>query len=130
MAIWHVWVIVGILFFIGEIFTPGFFLACLGIACLGSGIASAFGLGIGSQVLVFSITTLAVFFGIRPFFLKYLHSPGTKVETNVKALVGKTGLVSGKGNKVVYLPYEATGILSSIGGIKDMLEGTKKGTGK
>ena len=130
LAIWHVWVIVGILFFIGEIFTPGFFLACLGIACLGSGIASAFGLAIGSQVLVFSITTLAVFFGIRPFFLKYLHSPGTKVETNVKALVGKTDLVSGKGNKVVYLPYEATGILSSIGGIKDMLEGTKKGTGK
>ena len=39
-------------------------------------------------------------------------------------------MVSGKGNKVVYLPYEATGILSSIGGIKDMLEGTKKDTGK
>ncbi len=94
LAIWHAWVIVGILFFIGEIFTPGFFLACLGIACLGSGLASAFGLGIGSQILVFSITTLAVFFGIRPFFLKYLYSPGTKVETNVKALVGKTGLVS------------------------------------
>ena len=37
-------------------------------------------------------------------------------------------MVSGKENKVVYLPYEATGILSSIGGIKDMLEGIKKGT--
>ncbi|MDL2308374.1 SPFH/Band 7/PHB domain protein [Bacteroidales bacterium OttesenSCG-928-B11] len=32
-------------------------------------------------------------------------------------------MVSGKDNKVVYLPYEATGILSSIGGIKDMLGG-------
>jgi regulator of protease activity HflC (stomatin/prohibitin superfamily) len=29
-------------------------------------------------------------------------------------------MVSGRDNKVVYLPYEATGILSSIGGIKDM----------
>jgi len=37
-------------------------------------------------------------------------------------------MVSGKENKVVYLPYEATGILSSIGGIKDMMEGVKKGT--
>lgn len=37
-------------------------------------------------------------------------------------------MVSGKENKVVYLPYEATGILSSIGGIKDMLEGVKKAT--
>jgi len=36
-------------------------------------------------------------------------------------------MVSGKDNKVIYLPYEATGILSSIGGIKDMLEGVRKG---
>jgi len=35
-------------------------------------------------------------------------------------------MVSGKDNKVVYLPYEATGVLSSIGGIKDMLEGISK----
>ena len=31
-------------------------------------------------------------------------------------------MVSGKDNKVVYLPYEATGILGSIGGIKEMFE--------
>ncbi len=36
-------------------------------------------------------------------------------------------MVSGQDNKVVYLPYEATGILSSIGGIKEMLEGAKQG---
>lgn len=37
-------------------------------------------------------------------------------------------MVSGKDNKVVYLPYEATGILSSIGGIKDMLTSSKPPT--
>jgi regulator of protease activity HflC (stomatin/prohibitin superfamily) len=37
-------------------------------------------------------------------------------------------MVSGKDNKVVYLPYEATGVLSSIGGIREMLEGTKSQT--
>lgn len=31
-------------------------------------------------------------------------------------------MVSGKDNKVVYMPYEATGILSSVGGIKDLLQ--------
>lgn len=35
-------------------------------------------------------------------------------------------MVTGKENKVVYLPYEATGILSSIGGIKDMLTDRNK----
>ncbi len=30
-------------------------------------------------------------------------------------------MVEGKDNKVIYLPYEATGVLSSLGGIKEML---------
>jgi len=34
-------------------------------------------------------------------------------------------MVSGKDNKVVYLPYEATGVLSSIGGIKDLFNVSK-----
>ena len=32
-------------------------------------------------------------------------------------------MVSGQGNKVVYMPYEATGVLSSLGGIREMLLG-------
>ncbi len=35
-------------------------------------------------------------------------------------------MVSGKNNKVVYMPYEATGVLSSIGGIKEMLTGVSE----
>src|SRR6266511_144357 len=38
-------------------------------------------------------------------------------------------MVSGQNNKVIYMPYEATGVLSSLGGIRDMLIGPteKKG---
>ncbi|MDR1793132.1 MAG: SPFH/Band 7/PHB domain protein [Bacteroidales bacterium] len=34
-------------------------------------------------------------------------------------------MVSGQDNKMVYIPYEATGILGSIGGIKDMIAASK-----
>ncbi|MBV6404932.1 MAG: SPFH/Band 7/PHB domain protein [Flavobacteriales bacterium] len=34
-------------------------------------------------------------------------------------------MTSGQGNKVIYIPYEASGVLSSVGGIKDMLEANK-----
>ncbi len=34
-------------------------------------------------------------------------------------------MVTGKDNKVIYLPYEASGVLSAIGGIKDMLEAAR-----
>ena len=43
----------------------------------------------------------------------------------VKYLETLEKMVSGKDNKVIYLPYEATGVLSSIGGIKDLLEVNK-----
>ena len=36
-------------------------------------------------------------------------------------------MVSGKDNKVVYLPIEATGVLSSLGGIKELFDGIKPG---
>ncbi|MDX9752208.1 MAG: SPFH domain-containing protein [Flavobacteriales bacterium] len=35
-------------------------------------------------------------------------------------------MTSGKDNKVIYMPYEATGVLSSVGGIKDMLDASRK----
>ena len=35
-------------------------------------------------------------------------------------------LTSGQNNKVIYMPYEATGVLSSVGGIKEMLDSAKK----
>jgi len=85
---------ISIVLFIGEIFTPGFLLACFGIACLFSGLTSFFGMGIKTQIIVFSISTLAVFFGIRPFVLKYFYTSTGKIRTNVDALVGKTGFVS------------------------------------
>jgi regulator of protease activity HflC (stomatin/prohibitin superfamily) len=34
-------------------------------------------------------------------------------------------MTSGQGNKVIYMPYEATGVLSSVGGIKEMLDAAK-----
>src|SRR5947207_1422827 len=36
----------------------------------------------------------------------------------------KEMVTSPQSNKVVYLPYEATGVLASLGGIRDMLAGT------
>src|SRR5579884_2108265 len=39
-------------------------------------------------------------------------------------------MVTGQNNKVVYLPYEATGVLSSLGGIREMLAGPAESRGK
>ena len=43
----------------------------------------------------------------------------------MKYLDTMKAITSGKDNKVVYMPYEATGILSSVDGIKQMFDSTK-----
>lgn len=46
----------------------------------------------------------------------------TKYMLAVKYIETLKEMVSGKDNKVVYMPYEASGVLGSIGGIKDLFE--------
>jgi membrane protein implicated in regulation of membrane protease activity len=91
----HMWMGLAIVLFIAEIMTPGgFVLACLGISCLASGFISYLGFGVTIQLLIFSITSLTLFFGIRPFFFKYFLQSAGKIKTNIDALVEKTGMVS------------------------------------
>lgn len=44
----------------------------------------------------------------------------------MKYLETMQAITSGENNKIVYMPYEATGILSSVDGIKEMFNGTAK----
>ena len=44
----------------------------------------------------------------------------------VRYLESLQSMTSGKDNKVVYVPYEATGVIGSLGGIKDLLSGIGK----
>ncbi len=44
----------------------------------------------------------------------------------MKYLETLKSITAGENNKIVYMPYEATGILSSVDGIKEMFKGTGK----
>jgi len=90
---WHIWIIIAIILFIAEIFTPAFLAASLAIGCIFAGIVSSMDFGINIQLIAFSAGTLVSFFGIRPFILKVGHNKNGDLKTNVHALVGKTGKV-------------------------------------
>jgi len=51
------------------------------------------------------------------------QGPADKYLIAMKYLETLKSITEGENNKVVYMPYEATGILSSIDGIKQMLDG-------
>ena len=44
------------------------------------------------------------------------------IEQAMKYIETLQAITEGQNNKVVYMPYEATGVLSSIDGIKQMLD--------
>lgn len=94
--IWHYWVIAGIFFLILEIFTPSFISACIGIGAIFGGLAAGIGLDFKWQIGFFAASTLASFFTVRPFMLKYAYKTSEKVETKVDSMVGKSGVVTEK----------------------------------
>lgn len=53
--------------------------------------------------------------------LKSTNSDPVQYMVAIKYLEAYREMTSGQDNKVVYMPYEASGILSSLGGIKDLL---------
>ena len=91
---WHIWIIAGLVFWIIEIFTPGFVLGVFGTACLIVAPFAGADLTLKMQLLVFGIATAALSLGIRPLILRYLHGREVEVKTNADALVGMSGQVT------------------------------------
>lgn len=94
ISAWHLWIILGIVLCIAEIFTPAFVLASFGVACLLPAILSALGYGFRLQLFGFIVGTLIAFFGMRPVFMRCCDRGSKGVRTNMDALFGERGLVT------------------------------------
>jgi membrane protein implicated in regulation of membrane protease activity len=72
----------------------GFLLLCFALGCLVSAGGAFLGLGLAGQFLLFSVTSIATIYGLRPVFRSGFARGHHDVKTNVDALVGKIGVVS------------------------------------
>ena len=112
MEIWQIWVIAALLFFIVEIFTSGFAIACLSVGCLFSAVGAALELSMTWQVALFALGAFLAFIFIRPFVLKLMNkNAGTKIKTNMDNVIGRKAVVTEKIesdgtplNKIVHMP--------------------------
>lgn len=92
---WHIWMILGILFVIIEIFDPAFFFISLGIGAIITSLLAlvpAVGRSIPFQIFLFALFSFIAFLFMRKLGKKLLVNPGG--ETNVYALKGKTATVT------------------------------------
>jgi membrane protein implicated in regulation of membrane protease activity len=93
MEVWHILIIIGIIAFIGEIFTAGFISGSIGIGFLFAAIGNYFDLDTKWQILVFALGVALAFFLIRPIIIKFGFRNQNQ-KTNQDALIDKKGIVT------------------------------------
>ncbi|MBR5807221.1 MAG: NfeD family protein [Alistipes sp.] len=94
MEVWHIWVIVALIFVIVEIFTSGFAVMCISFGCLFGAAASALDWDVKWQLLAFAIGTVLAFMTVRPLVYKFFYKKSHEVKTNADALVGRRAVAT------------------------------------
>ena len=89
---WIVWLILAVVFAVGEVLTMGFFLAPFAGGALAAALAAAAGAGFVVSGLVFLAISSVAFMALRPVARRHLRLPA-ELRTGTAALVGKTGTV-------------------------------------
>ena len=107
MEAWHIWIIVGVVLIILEMFTIGFVLASFGAACLLAAIPAALGWELNAQLAVFAVASLVLLFAVRPLFQKGIYKLSEPRRIGAAALIGQPGVV-----------VERVGDLSAPGRVK------------
>ena len=88
---WHIWLIVAIILFIGEVLSLGFFLMFFGLGALLAAGAALLGYGLIWQLIIFVLVSAVVGVLSRPIFLRMTTK---EAPTNVDALVGRRAVVT------------------------------------
>jgi len=93
---WLLWFLAAVALLIAEMFTGGFWLACVAVGCAATGVVGLlpFG-GLILQMITFAGASLLSLAGLRPALMRRFFPPGMPgLRTGVDALRGKTGYVT------------------------------------
>jgi len=93
---WLLWFLGAIALLVAEMFTAGFWLACLAAGAVVAGIVSLLpGVGVVTEGVAFALSSIVSMAGLRPRLMHYFQlGPGSDLRTGVDALLGKTGVVT------------------------------------
>jgi membrane protein implicated in regulation of membrane protease activity len=91
---WILWIVLGAVLIIAEIFTLGFVLFWFGIGALTAALIGWLGFGFGLQFLVFAIVSIALTAMSRTIFVKYFPQNEEVLKTGIDSLPGQIGTVT------------------------------------
>jgi membrane protein implicated in regulation of membrane protease activity len=91
---WILWIVLGAILIIAEIFTLGFVLFWFGIGALAAAFAGWLGFGFGLQFLIFAIVSIALTAMSRTIFVSYFSQNDDSLKTGIDSLPGQIGTVT------------------------------------
>lgn len=127
---WILWIVLGVVLIIAEIFTFGFVLFWFGIGALAAALAAFLGIGFIGQFLIFAIVSIALTVMSRSIFANYFsHGEENSVKTGVDALPGQIGTVisgsEGSRREAAVKVYGSTWTAFPVDGSSPLREGEK-----
>ncbi|PTN08088.1 NfeD family protein [Mangrovibacterium marinum] len=99
METWHLFVAIGIIAFILEIFTAGFISASVGIGFLFAAIGNWWGLAGSWQLVLFAFGVALTYLFVKPLMTRYGYRHNA-TKTNSDALIHKSGIVTEEINQL------------------------------
>src|SRR3954451_8054 len=92
MPDWVPWIIGAAILVVGEVFTLGFILGPIALAALLAAVVAAAGGGLGFQLAIFIVGSVASLGIVRPLAARHLRTPA-RTRTGAAALVGARAVV-------------------------------------
>jgi membrane protein implicated in regulation of membrane protease activity len=92
---WILWIVLGVILIIAEIFTLGFVLLGFGIGALAAALAGFLGAGLVGQFLIFALVSIVLtVFSRKIFGGYYLNGNDDLIKTGSDSLPGQIGTVT------------------------------------
>jgi membrane protein implicated in regulation of membrane protease activity len=92
MEEWLLWLVLAVVFGVGEIATLGFFLAPFAGGAAVAAVVSAAGVPFVGSLAIFLLVSVLLLLALRPLARKHLRTP-PQIRTGTAALVGKPAMV-------------------------------------
>jgi membrane protein implicated in regulation of membrane protease activity len=121
---WHVWTIIAVCLFIGEVFLPGFLLASLGVGALAGAAAHQFTDDIGWGIGGFAVGAGISLVLIRPYISKAL-APEESAVFGADSMVGDVITVTDAGDVGGSLKARYRDTLWSLKSHDELFEGDR-----
>jgi membrane protein implicated in regulation of membrane protease activity len=91
---WILWIVLGAILIVAEMFTLGFVLFWFGLGALAAAFAGWLGFGFGFQFLVFALISITLTAMSRTIFVNYFPQNEDSLKSGIDSLPGQIGTVT------------------------------------